>query len=213
MDTFQNAGENPSSYLRRLQVALSLAVKRGGVPESDVNKHLLNQFCRGCWDNTLISSRWNKGKLKFHHFLNCCCPSEEKRIEKLQRHRGWNSIWGNTKQRVSSCAHLACEEEEKEICAAFTSFTKQLTQQMAAIQQELNALTLVQSYRPQSSTPRVSQAAQPRMKQQPMNSAPSSLKPGFCFRFGEDGHTSPSAAIALTPLSSALKESGSVRRN
>lgn len=57
MDTFQNAGENPSIYLRRLQVALSLAVKRGGVPESDVNKHLLNQFCRGCWDNTLISSR------------------------------------------------------------------------------------------------------------------------------------------------------------
>lgn len=55
MDTFQNAGENPSTYLQRLQVALSLAVKRGGVPESDFNKHLLNQFCRGCWDNTLIS--------------------------------------------------------------------------------------------------------------------------------------------------------------
>ncbi len=55
MDTFQGAGEKPSAYLQRLQVALTLAVKMGGVPASETNRHLLNQFCRGCWDNNLIS--------------------------------------------------------------------------------------------------------------------------------------------------------------
>lgn len=31
LDTFQDAGEKPSAYLQRLQVALNLAVERGGV--------------------------------------------------------------------------------------------------------------------------------------------------------------------------------------
>lgn len=50
MDTFQNAGEMPSSYLQHLQVALNLAVKRGGATNKDFEQHLLAQFCRGCWD-------------------------------------------------------------------------------------------------------------------------------------------------------------------
>ncbi|KAK7899349.1 hypothetical protein WMY93_020202 [Mugilogobius chulae] len=62
MDTFQNPGERPSAYLQRLQCALHLAVKRGGVLEKDMNKHLLSQFCRGCWDNTLISELQLKQK-------------------------------------------------------------------------------------------------------------------------------------------------------
>lgn len=55
MDTFQDSGEKPSAYLQRLQVTLNAALKRGGVRESDINRHLLTQFCRGCWDNTLIA--------------------------------------------------------------------------------------------------------------------------------------------------------------
>lgn len=47
MDTFQNSGEKPSAYLQRLQVTLNAAAKRGGVAEADINRHLLNQFCRG----------------------------------------------------------------------------------------------------------------------------------------------------------------------
>ncbi|XP_061752573.1 uncharacterized protein LOC133550658 [Nerophis ophidion] len=55
MDTFQDSNEMASSYLQRLQVALNLAVKRGGVLHEETKKHLLNQFCRGCWDNVVIS--------------------------------------------------------------------------------------------------------------------------------------------------------------
>lgn len=55
MNTLQNAGEKPSAYLSRLQAALSIAVKRGGVLPSEADRHLLKQFCRGCWDNNLIA--------------------------------------------------------------------------------------------------------------------------------------------------------------
>ena len=53
--TFQNTGEEPSAYLQRLQASLSLAVKRGGASREDFDKHLLTQFCRGCWDNSLMT--------------------------------------------------------------------------------------------------------------------------------------------------------------
>lgn len=65
MDIFQDAGEKPSFYLQRLQVALKLTVTMGGVAEAEVSKHLLNQFCHGCWDNSLISEL----QLKQNNFI------------------------------------------------------------------------------------------------------------------------------------------------
>lgn len=56
MTMLQNQGEKPSSYLHRLQVMLSTTVRRGGIAESEQNRCLIKQFCRGCWDNELISS-------------------------------------------------------------------------------------------------------------------------------------------------------------
>ncbi|KAJ8004303.1 hypothetical protein DPEC_G00157730 [Dallia pectoralis] len=52
----QNYGEKPSSYLQRLQTALSKVIKRGGMAATDSGRQLLKQFCRGCWDNSLITS-------------------------------------------------------------------------------------------------------------------------------------------------------------
>lgn len=68
MEMFQDVGEKPSTYLQRLQIAFNLALKRGGVLATDLDRHLLNQFCRGCWDNTLISEL----QLKQH---KSCPPS------------------------------------------------------------------------------------------------------------------------------------------
>ncbi len=48
MNTLQNAGEKPSVYLSRLQAALTIAVKRGGVLSSEANRKLLKQFLWGC---------------------------------------------------------------------------------------------------------------------------------------------------------------------
>ncbi len=56
MTMLQNQGEKPSSYLHRLQVMLSTAVRRGVIAESERDRCLLNQFCRGCWDNGLIAN-------------------------------------------------------------------------------------------------------------------------------------------------------------
>lgn len=55
LNTLQDAGEKPSHYLHRLQAALSEALKRGGVVASEADRHLLRQFCRGCWDNALLT--------------------------------------------------------------------------------------------------------------------------------------------------------------
>ncbi|CAI5655207.1 unnamed protein product [Oreochromis niloticus] len=55
MNTLQDPGEKASSYLCRLQAVLNLAVKRGGIAAEEADKHILKQFCRGCWDNILLS--------------------------------------------------------------------------------------------------------------------------------------------------------------
>lgn len=55
MNTLQNAGEKPLVYLSRLQAALTVAFQRNGVLSSESDRHLLRQFCRGCWDNNLIA--------------------------------------------------------------------------------------------------------------------------------------------------------------
>ncbi|KAK7905176.1 hypothetical protein WMY93_017783 [Mugilogobius chulae] len=202
MDTLQDAGEKPSTYLQRLQVALSLAVSRGGVPGGDVKKHLLNQFCRGCWDNTLISELQLKQKKSspppFPELLLLLRTEEDREAAKVQRMK---QHLGSTKQKVSSQAQFAYEEEEKGMCAALTTLTKQLTQQMAAIQQQLSALTAIQSQGQQSCAPRSSPATQPRVKPKSSASSTVSPKPGFCFRCGEDGHIKPQC---VNPPNSAL---------
>ncbi|GAA6102330.1 uncharacterized protein LOC109202349 [Tachysurus ichikawai] len=55
MNTLQDPGEKASTYLCRLQAALNLAVKRGGAAAEEADRHILKQFCRGCWDNPMLS--------------------------------------------------------------------------------------------------------------------------------------------------------------
>lgn len=52
----QNNGEKPSGYLNRLHTLLTKAISRGGASLKDSCKLLLRQFCRGCWDQSLIIS-------------------------------------------------------------------------------------------------------------------------------------------------------------
>lgn len=56
MNTLQDTGEKSSTYLQRLQLALNQVIKRGGIVPGDVGNHLLKQFCKGCWDSSLLSS-------------------------------------------------------------------------------------------------------------------------------------------------------------
>lgn len=64
ISALQNQGEKPSTYLHRLHVMLSATIRRGGVTEAERNRCLLKQFCRGCWDNSLIADLQLDGKKK-----------------------------------------------------------------------------------------------------------------------------------------------------
>ncbi|KAK7910386.1 hypothetical protein WMY93_015070 [Mugilogobius chulae] len=178
MDTLQDSGEKPSAYLHRLQVALSLAVKRGGVMQSDFNRHLLSQFCRGCWDNTLISELQLKQRKSnpppFSELLTLLRTEEDREANKAQRMK---QHLGTSKQRVTAQAQYAVEEDG--VCAALSSLTKQV----AEIQRQLAALTASKSAQTHQSSPPV-----PKLHPRPKTSSP---KPGFCFRCGEDGHIKP----------------------
>nr|XP_024656457.1 paraneoplastic antigen Ma1 homolog [Maylandia zebra] len=183
MDTLQNSGEKPSGYLQRLQVALSLAVKRGGVKQSEVNRHLLSQFCRGCWDSNLISELQLKQRKSnppsFAELLLLLRTEEDREASKTLRMK---QHLGTPRHRVAAQAQFAVEEE-KGVCAALST----LTQQMAEIQKQLAALTASQSH--QSCTLVPKQHLKQRTDTQ--GNISSNPKPGFCFRCGEDGHIRP----------------------
>ncbi|CAL9684579.1 unnamed protein product [Knipowitschia caucasica] len=196
MDTFQNTGEPPSAYLQRLQVALSQAVKRGGVSGNDVNRHLLTQFCRGCWNDTLISELQLKQKKanppSFAELWLLLRTEEDREAAKSMRMK---QHLGTAKQRVSSQAHfVSTDNEEKGAVAALTTLTQQLAQQVADIQKQLSLLTAGQRNNPSASAHEQSSG---RLK-------PIKPRAGYCFRCGEDGHIRPqcnnepnSALVAL----------------
>lgn len=78
LNTLQDPGEKPSSYLQRLLFTLNTVVKRGGIAASEINKHLLRQFCRGCWDNGIISKLQLEQRRENHQhlqsFFSCSSP-------------------------------------------------------------------------------------------------------------------------------------------
>uniref|UniRef100_A0A3P8TUU9 CCHC-type domain-containing protein n=1 Tax=Amphiprion percula TaxID=161767 RepID=A0A3P8TUU9_AMPPE len=181
LDTYQDAGEKPSTYLQRLQVALQHAVKRGGISVRDVDKCLLTQFCRGCWDNNLIVELQLKQKKSnpptFPELLLLLRTEEDQDAAKAVRMK---QHLGATKQRVASHVQLVHPEEETNLCTVLTTLTKQ----MAAIQKQLAALTASQSRTSPDLAPKT-------LERQKTDSKPIPPKPGFCFHCGEDGHIKP----------------------
>lgn len=85
----QNNGEKPSAYLSRLHSLLSRAISRGGVSPENSNDHLLRQFCRGCWDQSIIIGLQLEPKRSnpptFPEFLLMLRTEEDRRSAKLDR--------------------------------------------------------------------------------------------------------------------------------
>ncbi|XP_061582464.1 paraneoplastic antigen Ma3 homolog [Cololabis saira] len=195
MDTFQDAGEKPSHYLQRLQVALNQAVKRGGVLNRDFGRHLLTQFCRGCWDNSLITELQLKQRKhnppSFAEFLLLLRTEEDREAAKTIRMK---QHLGSSRPRAAAHAQYAyTDSTEKGEIAALTNITQQLAQQLADVQKQLAILTASQSSSSQSalkSTPGCKLGEGQRAGKPSKN--PSSVpKPGYCYRCGEDGHIKP----------------------
>lgn len=212
MDTFQDAGEKPSVYLQRLQVALNAALKRGGVLETDLNRHLLTQFCRGCWDNTLIAELQLKQKKSqpptFAELLLLLRTEEDREAAKMVRMK---QHLGAARPKASAHAQFVRPEPEDEgAVAALTTITQQLAQQIADVQRQLAMLTANQS-KTTSSSKSPSYSRPPPVKQkatapQPRRSAPAQPKPGYCFRCGEDGHIRPQCENEPNPALVAQKK-------
>lgn len=152
----------------------------------DVDKCLLTQFCRGCWDNNLIVELQLKQRKSnppsFAELLLLLRTEEDQDVAKAVRMK---QHLGAAKQRVASHAQLVRPEEETNLCAALTIRTKQLSDQMLAIQKQLAALTASQSRTSPTS------AMKTMERQKPGNPKSAFSKPGFCFRCGEDGHIKP----------------------
>lgn len=85
----QNHGEKPSAYLNRLHSLLTRAISRGGVSAETSNDHLLRQFCRGCWDQSIIIGLQLDCKRSnpptFPEFLLMLRTEEDRRSAKLDR--------------------------------------------------------------------------------------------------------------------------------
>uniref|UniRef100_A0A8C5DCT6 CCHC-type domain-containing protein n=1 Tax=Gouania willdenowi TaxID=441366 RepID=A0A8C5DCT6_GOUWI len=85
----QNNGEKPSAYLNRLHSLLSRAISRGGAFSDNSNDQLLRQFCRGCWDQSIIIGLQLEYKKSnppsFPEFLLMLRTEEDRRSAKLDR--------------------------------------------------------------------------------------------------------------------------------
>lgn len=211
VEMFQDAGERPSIYLQRLQVALSLAVKRGGAVAMDFDKHLLAQFCRGCWDYALISGLQLKQRKSkppsFAEFLLLLRTEEDGEAAKAQRMK---QHLGSSKPRAGAHAQYAYRTaEEESACDRLTTVTQQLAKQLAEIQRQLNTLTAAKTAQPgvkQSSCISKRSNASGSAPQVSQRSTATGLKPGYCFNCGEDGHIRPNCDNKPNPFLVAAKK-------
>ncbi|KAL7868508.1 hypothetical protein SRHO_G00098920 [Serrasalmus rhombeus] len=141
LNTLQDASERPSEYLQRLHAVMSRVTKQGVIPATEADKHLLRQFCRGCWDNGLIADLQLEQKKNrpptFSEFLLLLRIEEEKHTAKEQRMK---KHLGNGRHRVSSHVIQAenCDAEVKE--DPLTAMVKGLKKQMGELQGQIKAL-------------------------------------------------------------------------
>lgn len=204
MNTLQNAGEKPSAYLSRLQAALSIAVKRGGVLSPEADRHLLKQFCRGCWDNNLIADLGLEQKREnppsFAQLLLMLRVEEDKYATKAKRMR---QHLAGVKQRVQVHTQRTWLVDETDQpgspdVLSVASETKELRRQIASLQSQLARLTTNAGAVKKTTLP-VKARKTPVVEKKPqktnseataneMRNQVEKPRPWYCFKCGEDGH-------------------------
>ncbi|KAK3506708.1 hypothetical protein QTP70_015905 [Hemibagrus guttatus] len=215
LNVFQNPGEKPSAYLRRLHVALQSAMRQSGVLGSDIDKHLLKQICRGCWESSLITElQLERKKLSpptFAELMTLLRTLESKHVSKnacMKQHLG------GVKQPAVMQSQLAAESDVTRL----NPITAHLASQIAELQSQLAMLTSKQSRdKPNpklnpfksSNQGAVGSKGKPRV---PDKRHPVRLKPGYCFRCGEDGHIASSCSNDPNPALVSEKREKFARR-
>ncbi|KAL1258010.1 hypothetical protein QQF64_011254 [Cirrhinus molitorella] len=204
MNTLQNDREKASSYLQRLQVALSKAVRGGGIKSSETNHQLLRQFCRGCWDDVLISElRLDTHKddpIEFQDLLHSIRAKEDKSAQKLLRMKSHIGGSKHKQQPTFRSAHAYSQD------TAIPSKKKQI----AELKEQLTSLTLPKprkTVNPKHKTVPSSTTVE-FVAKQPVKSTGGPVtkcrpRPGYCFKCSEDGHIS---VVCEKPPNSKLVE-------
>lgn len=211
MSTFQDSGEKPSTYLQRLQVALGNAVRRGGVPALDGDKHLLRQFCRGCWDNVLLADLHLEHKKQnppsFAELLMLLRTEEDRQEAKVMRMK---QHLGTTKQRAASHMQTVCNCGETQAESDAGSI-HELRKQVADLESQLTSLMKKKkTASPNQEKVKVTEKQKPDHATTATNlpshrSANSKPKPWYCFRCGEDGHIVATCESDANPALVAAK--------
>ena len=191
LNTLQDPGERPSSYLQRLQLTLSTVVKRGGVPAAETNRYLLKQFCRGCWDNTVINKLQLEQKKDqpplFAELLFMLRTEEDRQLAKetlMKKHIPTGKHRANLQAHSTS----ACSCGQSSDLSAIEDLRKQ----MLKLQSQMSALLS------KNSTSAKEEHQQNKQKPKP-GQATNKPKPWFCFKCGQDGHISPKCGSQPNP--------------
>lgn len=221
MSTLQNDGEKPSAFLQRLHVALSTTMRRGGVSAPDFDQQLLKQFCRGCWENSLIADLQLEQKKKnppsFAELLLLLRTEEDKQAVKMSRmkqHLGSvKPAFGVSKPRVMSHLQMAHSKTDSE----YNTEVEMLKKQVADISAQLSSMT-VESQKhklPKQKTktfvssdkveahPVTTKGAS---QQSPAVKVSSKPRPWYCFQCGEDGHVASACDNEPNPSLVAAKK-------
>ncbi len=213
MNTLQDAGEKPSAYLYRLQTALRMTIKRGGISPEEADRHLLKQFCRGCWDNDLITELQLEQKRNrpppFAHLLLMLRTEEDKHAAKVNRMK---QHLGSSKQRAlmhSQRTWVSAELELKEASsmASLATETQDLKKKIAKLQSQLANLTTKPKIQKESTLP---EAVDRQDKKRARTAGTESVtpvntksigrpRPWYCFTCGEDGHVASSCTSEPNP--------------
>lgn len=204
----QNAGEKPSDYLFRLQTLLTRVISRGGVLLEDSNKHLLRQFCRGCWDHTLLIGLQLEQKKSspssFPDLLLLLRTEEDRRSAKLDRmkkHLGSSkaAAHAHTVYGLPTCdnsTEVPAERKQQDETQKLVNEIAELRKQVATLstRNEVNTNFSQPSRNPLETSCMVTNASTSR------NDAPRFPRPWFCFKCGEDGHIAARCSNAPNPV-------------
>lgn len=210
----QNAGEKPSVYLNRLQTLLTKAISRGGVSVTESDKYLLRQFCRGCWDQSLIIGLQLEHRKpnppSFPELLLLLRTEEDRRAAKMDRMK---KHLGSTKAATHVHSVLSMpvfDEEPATTDPKKHDASSKLEKEVAELRKQVAQLVhkerikLTHEEVPSSSTRKESPLQSEHLAAYVTNPDSTSRtatppKPWFCFKCGETGHIAANCTNSPNP--------------
>lgn len=218
LNTNQNVGEKSADYLQRLHTALSSVISRGGIAPGDANKQLLRQFCRGCWDSSLLTSLQLEQRKSdppcFAELLLLLRTEEDKQASKATRMK---QHLGITKTRALTQLQTACMPDTSSSYPIMDTddtptADDDLRKQLANLTAQVAQLQTRCTDKPVKTAAKDNKKLQQKTKVEPdmkqikqITARVPRPKPWYCFRCGEDAHIASGCSKEPNPALVAAK--------